>query len=107
VSFDIVTRARELGIDVDSHRCTCEPCLHTSALCPASVSSLMLEIQEAEAPHVCPGCYAVGEEPCAGYCPDAAIERAREASESDDCSLCDHQNGIGPCFGDLEDCEEA
>lgn len=29
-------------------------------------------------PFVCPGCYAVGGEPCAGYCPDAAIERDRE-----------------------------
>jgi hypothetical protein len=33
------------------------------------------------APYVCPGCYAIGGERCAGYCPDAAIARDREASE--------------------------
>ena len=31
-----------------------------------------------EGPYVCPGCYAMGAEPHAGYCPDAAIERERE-----------------------------
>lgn len=30
------------------------------------------------APYVCPGCFAFNGEPCAGYCPDAAIERERE-----------------------------
>ena len=29
-------------------------------------------------PYVCPGCYAIGGEPCAAYCPDAAIERERQ-----------------------------
>lgn len=29
-------------------------------------------------PYVCPGCYAVGGEPCAPDCIDAAIERERE-----------------------------
>lgn len=29
-------------------------------------------------PYVCPGCYAVGGEPCAPYCIDAAIERDME-----------------------------
>ena len=29
-------------------------------------------------PYVCPGCYAVGGEPCAAYCIDAEIERERE-----------------------------
>lgn len=37
-----------------------------------------------EAPSVCPGCYALDDEPCAGYCPDAAIARDRERSELDD-----------------------
>lgn len=37
------------------------------------------EQEEADAaPYVCPGCYAVGEETCASWCPDAAIERDRE-----------------------------
>jgi hypothetical protein len=34
--------------------------------------------EEDEAPFVCPGCYAVGNEPHAGYCIDAEIERERE-----------------------------
>jgi hypothetical protein len=33
-------------------------------------------------PFVCPGCYAINEEPHAGYCPDAAIER-EEADRQD------------------------
>jgi hypothetical protein len=33
---------------------------------------------EDEGPYVCPGCYAVGGEPCAAYCVDAEIERERE-----------------------------
>ena len=37
-----------------------------------------------EAPDVCPGCYAIDDEACAGYCPDRAIALAREASELDD-----------------------
>ena len=32
----------------------------------------------ADAPFVCPGCYAVGDEPCAGYCSDARMERETE-----------------------------
>ena len=31
-----------------------------------------------DAPFVCPGCYAIGGEPCAPDCVDAAIERERE-----------------------------
>lgn len=38
-----------------------------------------------EAPFVCPGCYAVGGEPCAPYCIDAEIEADhRHAIESGD-----------------------
>lgn len=33
------------------------------------------------APYVCPGCHAVGHEPCSVYCVDAAIERDRERIE--------------------------
>lgn len=35
--------------------------------------------------HVCPGCFAIGEDPCAEYCPDAALaeERLRELDEGD------------------------
>lgn len=29
-------------------------------------------------PCICPGCYAIGGERCAGYCPDAALARKRE-----------------------------
>lgn len=42
-------------------------------------------------PPVCPGCYALGDAPCASWCPDAAIERQRQeelerdgGDESDD-----------------------
>jgi hypothetical protein len=35
------------------------------------------------APFVCPGCYAITAEPCAGYCPDAAIRSAREQEDHD------------------------
>lgn len=37
---------------------------------------------EAE-PYVCPGCYAIDKEPCAEYCPDAAIadDRLRELED--------------------------
>lgn len=34
--------------------------------------------EEDERPYVCPGCYAVGGEPCAPGCIDAAMERERE-----------------------------
>lgn len=37
---------------------------------------------EEDAPHVCPGCYAVGAERCADYCPDAEMERAREDDDA-------------------------
>lgn len=33
-------------------------------------------------PPVCPGCYALGDAPCASWCPDAAIER-RQQEESE------------------------
>lgn len=76
--FDAVTRAKELGIDVEQHRCTCEPCLHSSALCTASLSSLLMAIEEAERPYVCPGCHAVAPERCLPGCIDDEIERERE-----------------------------
>ncbi len=35
--------------------------------------------REQEAPpYVCPGCYAINNEPHAGYCPDESIERAEQ-----------------------------
>jgi len=34
-----------------------------------------------DAPYVCPGCHAVGHEPCSVYCVDAEIERDRERIE--------------------------
>lgn len=36
------------------------------------------EAAEEARPYVCPGCYAIGAEPHAGYCQDEAIEQARE-----------------------------
>jgi TPP-dependent indolepyruvate ferredoxin oxidoreductase alpha subunit len=36
----------------------------------------------ADAPYVCPGCYAVGEQECASWCPDAEIERERAYDEA-------------------------
>lgn len=33
---------------------------------------------EEDPPYVCPGCYAVGGDPCAPGCIDAEIERERE-----------------------------
>ncbi|HEY2512770.1 MAG TPA: hypothetical protein VGI39_18010 [Polyangiaceae bacterium] len=38
---------------------------------------------EPEAPYVCPGCHAVGGEKCAADCIDAAMEREREAGETE------------------------
>jgi Fe-S-cluster-containing hydrogenase component 2 len=29
-------------------------------------------------PYICPGCYAVDDEPCAAYCPDDEIRREAE-----------------------------
>jgi len=37
-----------------------------------------------EGPYVCPGCYAVGGERCASWCPDAAIAAARYKELFDD-----------------------
>lgn len=33
---------------------------------------------ELNPPFVCPGCYAVGDEPCAPWCPDHQMEQERE-----------------------------
>jgi hypothetical protein len=50
-----------------------------------------------EAPHVCPGCQAVGSEPHAGYCSDAAIEREqREAQMRGDYDRDDAEEDDGP-----------
>jgi len=39
----------------------------------------MPDLESAEGqPWVCPGCYAVNSEPCAPYCIDLRIQRARE-----------------------------
>jgi hypothetical protein len=35
-------------------------------------------------PYVCPGCHAVGGEPCAADCVDARLEREREESDEED-----------------------
>jgi hypothetical protein len=72
------------------------PCKHCDAragLCGRCCDGVIFPVAEdrtlcdaclqEDAPHVCPGCHAVGAEPHAGYCPDAAIERAREASATD------------------------
>lgn len=44
--LDDVYYARLLGIDVDAHRCDCEVCSRSSVWCPASLSSLRLEIAD-------------------------------------------------------------
>jgi hypothetical protein len=44
---ELVERAMTLGIDVESHLCVCEVCIRTSALCPASLSSLQLAVDAA------------------------------------------------------------
>jgi hypothetical protein len=36
------------------------------------------ESEHDDGPYVCPGCYAVGGEPCAPRCIDVEIERDRE-----------------------------
>jgi len=48
-----------------------------------------------QAPHVCPGCHAVGEEPCAPDCIDAEIDRElREAIESGDYEVRDDDGDL-------------
>jgi hypothetical protein len=42
---------------------------------PALLRERRRRKEEYAAPFVCPGCYAVGEEPCAAYCIDAEIEQ--------------------------------
>jgi hypothetical protein len=44
---ELVERAMTLGIDVESHLCECEVCIKTSALCPASASSLQMAVDAA------------------------------------------------------------
>jgi hypothetical protein len=39
------------------------------------------EANEQRIPWVCPGCYAVGGEPCAPFCIDAEIAWKREQAE--------------------------
>lgn len=42
------------------------------------VPELLVELAEYEPPYVCPGCFAVGEQPCAPGCDEARRERERE-----------------------------
>jgi hypothetical protein len=39
---------------------------------------------EEDAPYVCPGCYAVGGEPCAPGCIDDEIRQERERASDDE-----------------------
>jgi hypothetical protein len=41
-------------------------------------------IEQDQTPYVCPGCYAVGGEPCYPGCVDAEIERDREERRDSD-----------------------
>ncbi len=52
--------------------------------------------EEAERPHVCPGCYAINDEAHASYCPDEAIERANEERRER------HENGEEDLYQDEE-----
>jgi hypothetical protein len=45
---ELIERAEGLGIDVSDHLCGCELCRRTSELCPATLSSLELEIAKRE-----------------------------------------------------------
>jgi hypothetical protein len=51
--------------------------------------------EEPEQPYVCPGCYAVGGEPCAPDCSDAGWDREDDFGDEDDtcikddCTECD------------------
>jgi hypothetical protein len=40
--------------------------------------------EDDNAPYVCPGCYAIGDDPHAGYCPDASIEFRRQLDDDRD-----------------------
>lgn len=55
-----------------------------------------------QAPHVCPGCHAVGDEPCAPGCIDAELEaERREAIEGGDYAIFDEDGEL-----DLNDWED-
>ena len=47
-------------------------------------------------PHVCPGCYAVGGEPCAAYCIDDEIRRGQDEPERWDWGETEHDEGKEP-----------
>lgn len=49
-----------------------------------AVKRTIVETVGPDGPYVCPGCHAIGGEECAAYCPDASIEREREAREHRD-----------------------
>lgn len=59
----------------DARAGLCDECCECPVWPVVSNQKLCVDCQYGNAPYVCPGCYAVGEEQCAGYCPDAAIER--------------------------------
>lgn len=42
----LMSRARELDIDLDKHRCDCDSCSRASNWCPAARSSLAEEIAQ-------------------------------------------------------------
>jgi hypothetical protein len=57
----------------------------------------LASIFDVDAPYVCPGCYAVGEEPCARGCIDAEIAADRERRYLDDDPwMCD-RDGVEEC----------
>jgi Fe-S-cluster-containing hydrogenase component 2 len=67
-------------IEAEAMPYVCPSCGGIGGCEPRCLASAIVLDAYDSAPFVCPGCYAVGEEQCAGYCPDAAIEREREES---------------------------
>ncbi len=77
VRSDLVARPRLVTITLALMR------LNLLDLLVARQDDLHAAEDHESAPYICPGCYAIGGEQCAGYCPDAAIERRREEDDLD------------------------
>jgi len=62
---------------------------------PETIRAALAEIEWEDAPTVCPGCHAVGEEDCAPGCIDEEIRRQSEFDDYDSCeseSDCDEES---------------
>ncbi len=54
-----------------------------------SMEVMRRDLAHEQAPHVCPGCHAVGEEPCAPGCIDAEIASDQSGEACRDCLAVD------------------